>query len=227
MTIHLISSFVGYNYRYWYRYTGPVFAWYRIPEFAHKADAHKELKDKLHPRHRHCRPLLQVSRPGSFHLTQSQWGDSHKRSKTCLPSFPDKASVWASVESFSSFTCWTLRSEERRELCERFQRGSHGSVRLRAPGWRPWRLCSSGAGSSVRATGMSPSPTWPRPSGTDWLSAPSSTNTDPISCEYTWNRTGERKQEISETYWLHSWLVCWQHKTIFMKDWSHWFCFRV
>lgn len=224
--------FVGYNYRYWYRYTGPVFAWYRIPESAVSLGRWTQRVKRQTPPtpSRHRRPLAGVT--SRFFPLNSESVRWFTQTLKDFPSqLPGKGVSLGFCGKFLKF--YLLDAEERRKeealwaLPEALLRSSHGSVRLRAPGWRPWRLCSSGAGSSVRATGMSPSPTWPRPSGTDWLSAPSSTNTDPISCEYTWNRTGERKQEISETYWLHSWLVCWQHKTIFMEDWSQWFCFRV
>lgn len=49
--------------------------------------------------------------------------------------------------------------------------------------WLPSKLWSCGVNCSVRATEMWPSPTWRPPSGTDWLSARSSTSTDPTWCE--------------------------------------------
>lgn len=50
--------------------------------------------------------------------------------------------------------------------------------------WLPSRLWSSGAGCSVKATEMWPSPTWPPRSGTDWRFARSYTSTDRTWCEY-------------------------------------------
>ena len=101
-------------------------------------------------------------------------------------SFPGSSVSKLLWKLFSSVLLKGRREERVGELREIYSRSAAlelGSVRLWAPGCRPWRLCSSGVGSAAKDTGMWPSPTWPPPSGAAWLSVPWYTNTDPISCE--------------------------------------------
>lgn len=106
--------FVGYNYRYWYRYTGPVFAWYRIPESAVSLGRWTQRVKRQTPPtpSRHRRPLAGVT--SRFFPLNSESVRWFTQTQKDLPSqLPGKGVSLGFCGKFLKF--YLLDAEERRK----------------------------------------------------------------------------------------------------------------